>query len=103
MRPSGSGLRHRRNTRGVASVIRVHLVLPRFGGHGVSSDGGDVLVGGGAVVAEALLDALGVVEGFDVVEHGGAELGSGGPGGALVDPGELALERRQARAWKMGG
>src|SRR5918996_490831 len=32
--------------------------LARFGGHGVSSDGGDVLVGGGAVVAEAGLDAL---------------------------------------------
>jgi hypothetical protein len=32
------------------------LVLPRFGGHGgVSSDGGDVLVGGGAVVVETAL------------------------------------------------
>jgi hypothetical protein len=29
--------------------------------------------------AEALLDALGVVEGFDVVEQGGAELGAGVP------------------------
>lgn len=36
---------------------------------GFSGDCGDVLVVGGAVVVEAALDALGVVEGLDVVEH----------------------------------
>jgi hypothetical protein len=43
------------------------------------------------------LDALGVVEAFDVVEQCGAQRRSGGPGLGGMDPGELALERGEER------
>jgi hypothetical protein len=42
-------------------------------------------------MAETALDALGVAEGFDVVEHGGAKLGAGVPAAALVDPSSSCL------------
>ena len=41
---------------------------------------------------EALLDALGVVEVFDVVAQGVGEFGSGGPGLGVVDPGQFSLQ-----------
>ena len=46
-------------------------------------------------MAESLLDALGVVEAFDVVEQRGAELGSGVPDLGGMDPGEFTFECRE--------
>jgi hypothetical protein len=46
----------------------------------------------GAEMTEAPLNSCGVVEAFDVGEERGPQRGSGRPGGALMDPGELAFD-----------
>jgi hypothetical protein len=72
------------------------LELTRFRGHGLL--GSWVLfVVGWAAVSEALLDALGVVEAFDVVEQYGSEAGAGRPVLGGMDPGELAFEGGEER------
>jgi hypothetical protein len=48
-------------------------------------------------MAETPLNALGVVEGLDVVEERGSQLSAGRPLRVVVDPGEFAFEGGEER------
>src|SRR3954463_9166413 len=63
----------------------------------MSSRDGVVFEVYGASVVEPLLNAVGVVEPFDVVEQGGAQRRSGRPVAALMDPGEFAFDGGEER------